>query len=119
MLSLLTSSHYEKIVTVHQNVSLQAFMEEVARRSHATGKSSRLQYLSTVLSPTVGSIQRSAHRLSQLPAHAWLLCVGDLRLAIGRGRRGPHQRRSVLDSHLQWRSGKGPQLETRLPDTQY
>ena len=54
MLSPLTSGHYEKIVTMHQNVCLQAFMEEVARRSHASGKSSRLQNLSMVFSPTLG-----------------------------------------------------------------
>ena len=42
-----------------------------------------------------------------------------LRLAIGRGRRGPHRRKSGLDSHLRWRLGKGPSLEKRLPDTQH
>ena len=36
---------------------------------------------------------------------------GGPRLAIGRKRRGPHQRRSGFDSRLQWRSGKGPRLE--------
>ena len=41
------------------------------------------------------------------------------RLAIGRRRRELRERRSGLDSHLRWRSGKGPQLEKRLPDTQH
>ena len=105
MLPPLTSAHHEKIVTVHQNVGLQAFVEEVARRSHASGKSSRLQNLSIMFSPTLSSIQGSVHRLSQFPAHAWLLCL-DPRLAIGRRRRELHLRRSGLDSRLQWRSGK-------------
>ena len=76
MLSPLTSALYEKIVTVHQNVGLQAFVEEVARRSHALGKSSLLQNLSIVFSPTLGSIQRTVHRLSQFSTYAWLLCLG-------------------------------------------
>ena len=46
-------------------------MEEVARRSHASGKSSRI-----VFSPTSVSIQRTVHRLSQLPTHARLLSLG-------------------------------------------
>ena len=41
------------------------------------------------------------------------------RLAIGRGRRGPHQRRSGLDSRQRWRSRRGPQREKRLPDTRH
>ena len=51
-------------------------MEEVARRSDSSGKSSRLQDLGVMFSPTLGGIQRSVHRLSQFPAHAWLLCLG-------------------------------------------
>ena len=81
---------------MHQNVRLQAFMEEVALRSHASGKSSRLQNLSIVFSPTLGSIQRTVHRLSQFPTHAWLL------LAIGRRRRELRLRRSGLDSRQRW-----------------
>ena len=50
-------------------------------------------------------------RLAALP---WGPC-----LAIGRRRRGPRQRRSGLDSYLRWRSGKGPLLAKRLPDTQH
>ena len=56
----------------------QASVEDVARRSLASGKSSRLQNLSIVFSPTLGTIQRTVHRLSQFPAHAWLLCLGIL-----------------------------------------
>ena len=41
------------------------------------------------------------------------------RLPVGRGRRGPHQRRSGLDPRLQRRPRKGPRLEKRLPDTQH
>ena len=78
MLSPLVSAHFEKIVTVNQNVSLQTFMEEVTRRSNASGKSSRLQDLSIVFSPTLCSIPRTVHRLSQIPTHAWLLCFGIL-----------------------------------------
>ena len=40
------------------------------------------------------------------------------RLAIGRGRR-ELRLRSGLDSRQRWQSRKGPQLETRLPDTQH
>ena len=104
MLSPLTSAHCAKIVTVHQNVALQAFMEEVARRSHASGKPSRLQNLGIMSSPTLGSIQRPVPRLSQFPAHVWMLCLGGPRLATGRRRRGLHQRRSGLDSCQRWRS---------------
>ena len=119
MLSLLTSTHYEEIFTVHQNVGLQAFLEEVARRSHASGKSSRFQNLSMVFLPNVG--QRPEIRTSSFAiSHT---CQAALpwgpRLAIGRRRHGPHQRRIGLDSHLRWRSGKGPQIERRLPGTQH
>ena len=41
------------------------------------------------------------------------------RPANGRRRRELHRRRSGLDSHLRWRSGKGPQLERSLNDTQH
>ena len=119
MLSPLTSAHCVKIVTMHQNVGLQAFMEEVAGRSHASGKSSRLQHLSIMFSPPLGQhpkIRTSSFAVSRtrLAALPW-----DPRLTIGHGRRELHLRKSVLDSHLQWRSGKGPHLETRLPDTQH
>ena len=78
MLSPLSSTHNEKIVTVHQDVGLQTFMEEVARRSHTSGKPSRLPNLGIMFSPTLGSIQRSIHRLSQFPTHTWLLYLGVL-----------------------------------------
>ena len=35
-----------------------------------------LQNLSVMLSPPLGWVPRSLHRLSQFPAHAWLLCLG-------------------------------------------
>ena len=76
MLSLLLSAHNEKIITVYQNVSLQVLVEEMTRRCHASGKSSILQNLSVMLSPSLGCVQRSAHRLWQFPSHTWLLCLG-------------------------------------------
>ena len=69
------------------------------------------QNLSPVFFPTLGSIQRSVHRLSQFPTYAWLLCLRGPRLAIGRRRRGLHQRGSGLDSRHRWRSRKGLQRE--------
>ena len=61
-----------------QNVRLQVIVEEVARRRHASGKSSTLQNLSLMLSPSLGCVQRSVHPLSQFPTHTWLLCLGVL-----------------------------------------
>ena len=40
------------------------------------------------------------------------------RPAVERRHHAPHQHRSELDSRLRRRSGKGLQLEKRLPDTQ-
>ena len=102
-------SHNEEIITVHQNVRLQVLLEEMTQRCHASGNSSNLQNLSVMLSPSFGGIQRTVRRLSQFPAHAWLLCLGVF----------VHRRESGLDSHLRWRSGKGPSLEKRLPGTQH
>ena len=74
----LTSAHNEKKkknVTVQQNVGLHNFMEEVARKSHASEKPSRLPNLGIMFSPM--RIERS-DGLSQFPTHAWLLCFGVL-----------------------------------------
>ena len=59
-----------------QNVRLQFLVEEMTRRCHASGKSSSLQNLSVMLSPSLGCVRRSVHRLSQFPTHNWLLCLG-------------------------------------------
>ena len=56
------SAHYEKIVTVYQNVGLQAFMAEMARRSRASEKSSRLQDLDVMFPPPLSSIKGPVHR---------------------------------------------------------
>ena len=56
----LTSVHFEKIVSVPQNVGLQTFVEEVAQRSHASGKSSRLQNLSRVASEEPCIVSRNS-----------------------------------------------------------
>ena len=80
MLSLL-STHNEEITTVHQNVRLQVFAEEMTRRSHASGKPSRLQNLGIMFSPSLGSIQRSVHRLSQFP-HTHLAALGSSQSAV-------------------------------------
>ena len=89
MLSSLTSAHYE------------AFMGEVARRRHAQGKSSRLPNLSIVFSPTLGSIQRTVHRLSHSHTRLAALPWGP-RLAIGRGHRELRLPRTGLDSRQRW-----------------
>ena len=49
---------------------------KMARRCHASGKSSSLQNLSVLLSPPLGCIQGSVHCLLQFPTLAWLLCLG-------------------------------------------
>ena len=73
MLSCLTSAHCEKIVTMDQNVGLQAFMEKPR-----IGKTLPPANPGIMFSPTLGSIQRSVHRLSQFHTHGWLLCLGVL-----------------------------------------
>ena len=113
MLSRLTSAHYEKIVTMDQNVGLQAFMEKPRLGKTLPPANPRHNVLSNAgQHPKIrtSSFAISHTRLAALP---W-----GPRLAIGRRRRELHRRRSGLDSHLRWRSGKGPQLAKRLPDTQ-
>ena len=118
MLSPLTSAHHEKIVTVHQNVGLQTCGRSGSEKPRL-GKILPPPKPERGVLPNVGrhpknSTSSFAISRTRLAAVPW-----DLRLAIGRRRRELHLRRSELDSHLQWRSGKGPQLETRLPDTQH
>ena len=89
-------------------------MEEATRRSHASGKSSRLQNLIIMFShrwaAPLGNIQRSAHRLSQFPhtrlaALPWSLksfadsnnvAVGSTHVSGGNQERVLHVRNVVL-----------------------
>ena len=98
----LSRRHTKKNITLHQNVCLQAFLEEVARRSHASGKSSRLQNLSIVFSPTLG--QHPKNRTSSFAiSHTCLAALPwGLRLAIGRRRRELRLSRSGHDSRQRW-----------------
>ena len=70
---------------------------------HAAEKSSRLQHLSIVvgLRPKNRALSFAISRTRQA-ALLW-----GLRLAVEHKRREPHQRKSVLDSHLRWKSRKG------------
>ena len=78
MLSPLTSAHNKKFVTMHQNVCLQALVKNWHGEATPRQNPPRLQNLSIVFSSTSGSIQRTAHCLSQFPTHASLLCHGVL-----------------------------------------
>ena len=80
-------AHYEK----------SSRCTRMSRGSHASGKSSRLQNLSLALSPTWCSIQRTVHRLSQFPEHAWRLCLGIL---VWHSDANVAHCTSVRDSHL-------------------
>ena len=81
---------------MHQDVVLLIIMEETAQRSHASGKSSRLQDLFMMFE------QHPKNRtLSCAIFHIRLArLTSDPRLAIGQKRPVPHQRRSGLGSHL-------------------
>ena len=116
MLSPILSAHNEKIITMHQNVCLQAFMEEVVRRCHALGKSSILPNLSVMLSPSLGCVQRSVHRLSQFPTHAWLLCLGVL---VWKSDVDVADRISVQVGSTHICDGDQERVLKRLPDTQH
>ena len=80
---------------MHQNVCLHAFMEEMARRSRASGKSSRLQKHEHLL--CLGVL---VWQLDVDVANCVSVEVGSTRVSGGN-------------------QEKGPQLETRLPDTQH
>ena len=64
-----------------------------------------------MFSTTLGSTQISVHRLSQVPHTRLAALPWGPRLALGRRRRGQHQRRSGLDSRQRWRSKKGLQAK--------
>ena len=51
LLSPLTSAHHKKVVTMHQDVDLQDFLEEVTRRRRASGKAFLLQDMCIMFSP--------------------------------------------------------------------
>ena len=81
----------EKIVTVHQDVGLQAFMKEVARRSGASGKSHHLQDMGVMSVEQRPRIRTSSFVVFHI--HLVPLLLGP-RSAIGHLRRVPHQRRN-------------------------
>ena len=117
--SLLTSAHYEKNRHRAPECSFANLCERSGTEKPRLGKFSRLSkpehnvltHVDRHPKNRTSSFVISRTRLAALP---W-----DPRLAIGRRRSELHRRRSVLDSHLRWRLGKGPQLEKRLPDMQH
>ena len=111
MLSPRVSVHNEEIITVHQNIRLQVLVEEMTRTIFQSPKLERNAPAIVGLRPEIrtSSFAVSHTHLAALP---W-----GPRVAIGRRRREPHQRRRGLGSRLRWRSGMGPLLEKRLPGT--
>ena len=111
MRSLLTSAHCEKIVTEHQDVGLQAFMEEMARRTRASGKSFRLQDLSVMF---------SAHKDPYIACRSFPHTPGCFAFGASFGNRTYASRtRNGIDSHLQLKSIRSLHSKKLLPDTQH
>ena len=72
-----------------------------------------------MFSPTSGQHPKIRTSSFAVPRTRLAVLPWGPRLAIGRRRRGLHQRRSGLDSRQWWRSRKGLQREKRLPDTRH